>query len=40
MNLVRSREVIKALTNNSIERHPVPVLGIDYIVKIVYKNIV
>lgn len=38
MNLVRSREVIKTLTNNSIERHPVPVLGIDYKVKIVYKN--
>ena len=39
MNLVRSKRVIKTSINNSIERHPVPVLGIDYKVKIIYKNV-
>ena len=39
MNLIKRRINTKALVNNSIERHPVPVLGIDYRVKIVYKNI-
>lgn len=38
MNLVKNRKVIKTPVSNSIERHPVPVLGIDYKVKIVYKN--
>lgn len=38
MNLVKSRKMIKTSVNNSIERHPVPVLGIDYKVKIEYKN--
>ena len=39
MNIVRRRTSIKLVVNSSIERHPVPVLGVDYRVKIVYKNI-
>jgi hypothetical protein len=39
MNLVKRNINVKMVENNSIERHPVPVLGIDYKVKIVYKNI-
>ena len=37
MNLVKIKNKTKQ-TINSIERHPVPVLGIDYRVKIIYKN--
>lgn len=39
MNLVKRKINVKTEANNSIERHPVPVLGIDYKVKIIYKNI-
>ena len=39
MNLVRRKTNVRLTVNRSIERHPVPVLGIDYKVKIVYKNI-
>lgn len=39
MNLVKRKVNLKTATNNTIERHPVPVLGIDYKVKIIYKNI-
>ena len=39
MNLVRMKNRTKQIVNNSIERHPVPILGIDYKVKIIYKNI-
>lgn len=39
MNLVKRKINVKTAVNNSVERHPVPVLGIDYKVKIVYKNI-
>ena len=39
MNIVKRRTKIKLVVNSSIERHPVPVLGVDYRVKIVYKNI-
>ena len=39
MNMVRKATNIRISVNNSIERHPVPVLGIDYKVKIIYKNI-
>ncbi len=39
MNLVKRKLNVKTTVNNSIERHPVPVLGIDYKVKIIYKNI-
>lgn len=38
MNLVKRKINVKTIENSSIERHPVPVLGIDYKVKIVYKN--
>ena len=39
MNIVKRKTNIKLALNSSIERHPVPVLGVDYRVKIVYKNI-
>lgn len=39
MILVRKNINTKIYTNTVIERHPVPVLGIDYKVKIIYKNI-
>ena len=39
MNIVRRNIKVKTPVNTSLERHPVPVLGIDYKVKIVYKNI-
>ena len=39
MNIVRRKINVKTDVNTSIERHPVPVLGIDYKVKIIYKNI-
>lgn len=39
MNLTKRKTSLKILTNSSIERHPVPILGIDYKVKIKYKNI-
>ncbi|MGN1297449.1 MAG: YgjP-like metallopeptidase domain-containing protein [Clostridia bacterium] len=39
MNLVKRRTNVKNTVNNIIERHPVPVLGVDYKVKIIYKNI-
>ncbi len=38
MNLVRNKTKVNIAINSTIERHPVPVLGIDYKVKIVYKN--
>ena len=39
MHIVRRNIKVKTPVNTSLERHPVPVLGIDYKVKIVYKNI-
>ncbi len=39
MNLVKKGIKIKTTLNNEIERHPVPLLGINYKVKIIYKNI-
>ena len=39
MNLTKKRTTAKIIINQSIERHPVPILGIDYKVKIIYKNI-
>ena len=39
MNIVRRNIKVKTPVNTSLERHPVPVLGIDSKVKIVYKNI-
>ena len=38
MNLVKNRKTMKVMVNSTIERHPVPVLGKDYRVKIIYKN--
>ncbi len=38
MNIVKRKTNLKIMMNSSIERHPVPVLGIDYKVKISYKN--
>lgn len=39
MNLVKREISVKTSVNNELERHPVPILGIDYRVKIIYKNI-
>ena len=39
MNTTKRKINIKTNVNNSMEKHPVPILGIDYKVKIVYKNI-
>ncbi len=39
MNIVKRKVNVKTAVDKSIERHPVPVLGIDYRVKIIYKNI-
>lgn len=39
MNIVKRKTNVKLTVNSGIERHPVPVLGIDYRVKIIYKNI-
>lgn len=39
MNIVKRKNNIRVNVNTVIERHPVPLLGIDYKVKIVYKNI-
>ena len=39
MNLTKKQVIIKTSVISAIERHPVPVLGIDYRVKITYKNI-
>ncbi len=39
MNLVKRKMNVKTIEIKGIEKHPVPVLGIDYKVKIVYKNV-
>ena len=39
MNIVKRNVKARTIVNSSVERHPVPVLGVDYKVKIVYKNI-
>lgn len=39
MNIVKVRKNVKTSVNSGLERHPVPVLGVDYKVKIIYKNI-
>ncbi len=39
MNTIKRKTNLRTSVNNSIERHPVPILGIDYKVKIIYKNI-
>ena len=39
MNIVRRKINVRTYVESGIERHPVPVLGTDYKVKIVYKNV-
>ena len=39
MNLVKRKTTVKTYVNSTMERHPVPLLGIDYKVKIEYKNV-
>ena len=39
MNIVKRKTNVRLTVNSSIERHPVPVLGVDYRVKIIYENI-
>ena len=39
MKIMTKRINLKITIENSAERHPVPVLGTDYKVKIVYKNV-
>lgn len=39
MNLVKKQKVLKNVIVSELERHPVPILGKNYKVKIVYKNI-
>ena len=38
MNLVKRKTNVKIAESRRMERHPVPVLGIDYKVEIEYKN--
>ena len=40
MKIMTKRINFKITIEDSIERHPVPVLGTDYKVKIVYKNVI
>lgn len=39
MNIKTKKINVKITIQNSIERHPVPVLGTDYKVKIIYRNV-
>lgn len=39
MNIVKRKTIIKTSIDSMLEKHPVPILGIDYKVKIVYRNI-
>ena len=39
MNIVKKQTIRKSLVKSELEKHPVPILGIDYRVKIIYKNI-
>ncbi len=38
MNTTKRKINLKTTANTNIERHPVPILGVDYRVKIIYKN--
>lgn len=38
MNKVKRQTVLKRVVKSELERHPVPILGKDYKVKILYKN--
>ena len=39
MNIVKKQTIRKSFVRSELEKHPVPILGIDYRVKIIYKNI-
>lgn len=39
MNIVKKQTIKKSLVKTELEKHPVPILGKDYRVKITYKNI-
>lgn len=39
MNLIKRKILVKKVEEPSIERHPVYILGTDYKVKIIYKNV-
>ena len=39
MNTTKTILKLKTQVNSGLERHPVPILGIDYKVKITYKNV-
>lgn len=39
MNIVKRRMNVKLSIDSVLERHPVTILGVDYKVKIIYKNI-
>lgn len=39
MRMVKMRISAKTTVNTSVERHPVPILGIDYKVRITYKSV-
>lgn len=39
MNTTKTILKLKTQVNNGLERHPVPILGIDYKVKMTYKNV-
>ena len=38
MNIVKKQVNLKRSIKSELERHPVPILGKDYRVKIIYKN--
>ena len=39
MKIMTKKINVKITIEDTVERHPVPVLGVDYKVKITYKNI-
>ena len=39
MNTTKTILKLKTQVNSGLERHPVPILGIDYKVKMTYKNV-
>ena len=39
MNTTKTILKLKTQVNGGLERHPVPILGIDYKVKMAYKNV-
>ena len=39
MNIVKKQTIRKSFAKTELEKHPVPILGKDYRVKIIYRNI-